>query len=153
MNDPFDALLHRYRGLLFSLCQRYQRRSATLEDLLQEASVALWMNRERLLALSAGPRQAAFVWKIARNAIIDNLRRTPMSEALPEGYETEDEDRSKVYELRERIALLPEPDRTVVTMQLEGYSYEEIAESLKMTVKNVSMRLVRIKEKIRKEWT
>jgi len=153
MNDPFDALLHRYRGLLFSLCQRYQRRSATLEDLLQEASVALWMNRERLLALSEGPRQAAFVWKIARNAIIDNLRRTPMSEALPEGYETEDEDRSKVYELRERIALLPEPDRTVVTMQLEGYSYEEIAESLKMTVKNVSVRLVRIKEKIRKEWT
>ena len=76
-----------------------------------------------------------------------------MSEALPEGYETEDEDRSKVYELRERIALLPEPDRTVVTMQLEGYSYEEIAESLKMTVKNVSVRLVRIKEKIRKEWT
>ena len=56
-------------------------------------------------------------------------------------------------QLHERIALLPEPDRTIVTMQLEGYSYEEIGQQLGMTEKNVSVRLVRIKEKIRKEWT
>ncbi|MCR5064270.1 MAG: sigma-70 region 4 domain-containing protein [Bacteroidales bacterium] len=31
-------------------------------------------------------------------------------------------------------------------MQLEGYSYEEIAEKLGMTVKNVSVRLVRVKK-------
>ena len=37
-------------------------------------------------------------------------------------------------------------------MQLEGYSYEEIGAELGMTEKNVSVRLVRIKEKIRKEW-
>lgn len=37
-------------------------------------------------------------------------------------------------------------------MQLEGYSYEEIGTELGITEKNVSVRLVRIKEKIRKEW-
>ena len=124
-----------------------------MEDLLQEVSVALWQNRERLLALSVGPRQASLVWKISRNAIIDDLRRTPNHEALPEKYESAEHDRSKVQELYERIALLPEPDRTVVTMQLEGYSYEEIARTLGITEKNVSVKLVRIKEKIRKEWT
>lgn len=124
-----------------------------MEDLLQEVSVALWLNREQLYTLSKGPRQVALVWKIARNAIIDDLRRTPVSENLPEEYDTKEEDRSKVHELHERIALLPEPDRTVVTMQLEGYSYEEIAKALGMTVKNVSVKLVRIKDKIRKEWT
>ena len=152
-NDSFDLMLHRYRGLLFTLCRRYQRRGATAEDLLQEASVALWMNREMLLALPVGPRQAALVWKIARNRIIDELRRSPMSEAMPEGYETAADDRSMVQELHERITLLPEPDRTVVRMRLEGYSYEEIADALGMTVKNVSVKLVRIKEKLRKEWT
>ena len=124
-----------------------------MEDLLQEASVALWVKREVVLSLSTGPRQAALVWKIARNAVIDDLRRTPMNEALPESYEAASDDRGKVHELHERIALLPEPDRTVVTMQLEGYSYDEIAEALGMTVKNVSVKLVRIKDKIRKEWT
>ena len=85
--------------------------------------------------------------------IIDDLRRTPLNDPLPEGYEQEEDDRSKVQALHERIAMLPEPDRSVVAMQLEGYSYDEIAKALGMTVKNVSVRLVRIKEKIRKEWT
>ena len=146
-------MLYRYRGMLFKLCRRYQRRGTTMEDLMQEVSVALWLNREPLIALSKGPRQAALVWKIARNAIIDDLRRTPINEELPEGYDAKVDDRSKVQELRERIVLLPEPDRTLVTMQLEGYSYEEIAKALGMTVKNVSVKLVRIKDKIRKEWT
>ena len=124
-----------------------------MEDILQEATLALWINRELVLSQSVMPKQAALVWKIARNAIIDDLRRTPINEALPEGYETADDDRGKVQELYERIAMLPEPDRTVVTMQLEGFSYEEIANALGMTVKNVSVKLVRIKDKIRKEWT
>lgn len=124
-----------------------------MEDLLQEATIALWNNRDRLFSLSAGPRQAALIWKIARNAIIDDLRRTPYSDELPEGYDSADENHEKVNELLERIALLPEQDRMLVTMQLEGYSYDEIAQELGMTVKNVSVRLVRIKEKIRKEWT
>ncbi|MBQ6666985.1 MAG: hypothetical protein IJM65_02565 [Bacteroidales bacterium] len=60
-NDPFDVLLHRYRGLIFNLCRRHQRRGTTIEDLLQEVSVALWLNREKLYALSKGPRQVALV--------------------------------------------------------------------------------------------
>ena len=150
--DPFDALLHRYRGLLFTLCQRYSRRGTTVEDLLQEASVALWRNHEQLTAMSWGPQQAALVWKIARNAVIDDLRRTPETEALPEGFDSTADDRTLLHELHERIALLTEPDRSIVKMQLEGYSYEEIGERLGLSEKNVSVRLVRVKEKIRKEW-
>ena len=150
--DPFDSLLHRYRGLLFELCRRYTRRGTTTEDLLQEASLALWRARERLLPLRP-VEQAAMVWKVARNAVIDSLRRTPDHEPLQEWEEPPQDDRTLVHHLHERIALLPEPDRSVVKMQLEGYSYEEIAEALGMTVTNVSVKLVRIKDKIRKEWT
>lgn len=148
--NTFDDLLHRYRGLLFSLCRHYSRRGTTVEDLIQEASVALWRDRERLLSLSRGPQQAALVWKIARNAVIDDLRRIRSSEPLPENYEEVSEDHSMLQELHERIALLEEPDRTIVNMQLEGYSYEEIGSHLGMTEKNVSVRLVRIKDKLRK---
>ncbi len=150
--DPFDALLHQYRGLLFSLCSHFRHRGLERDDLVQEAVIALWRNREKLLALG-GMQQAALVWKIARNAVIDALRRTDETEALPEGHDSAAEDRTLVEHLHERIALLPEPDRSIVRLQLEGYSYEEIGQQLGMTEKNVSVRLVRIKEKIRKEWT
>lgn len=151
--DPFDELLHRYRGLLFTLCSRFRHRGLETDDLIQEGTVALWRAREQVLGLGAGVQQAALVWKIARNAVIDALRRTEQTEALPEWHDSVAEDRTLVEQLHERIALLPEPDRTIVRMQLEGYSYEEIGERLGMTEKNVSVRLVRIKEKIRKEWT
>jgi len=147
--DPFDTLLHRYRGLLYTLCSRYHRRGLETEDLLQEAAVALWRDRERLLALPS-VQQAAMVWKIARNAMIDQLRKSPESDPLPN--ETEriaDDDRTLLHELHECIALLTEPDRTIVRMQLEGYSYQEIGEQLGMTEKNVSVRLVRTKERLR----
>lgn len=117
--------------------------------MLQEVTVALWRDSERLLSLSAVP-QTALIWKIGRNKIIDCLRREKETEALPEGYEVPDEDRTLLRELHERIALLDEPDRTIVRLQLEGYDYEEIGERVGMTVKNVSVRLVRIKEKLRK---
>ena len=147
--DPFEAMLHRHRGLLFSLCRHYSRRGLEVDDLLQEISVALWRDRERLLSLSAVP-QAALIWKIGRNKIIDCLRREKETEALPEGYEIADEDRTMIRELHERIALLDEPDRSIVRLQLEGYDYKEIGECVGITEKNVSVRLVRIKEKLRK---
>ena len=146
--DPFDELLHRYRGLLFTLCSRFRHRGLDVDDLIQEATIALWRNRERLLALGS-VQQAALTWKIARNAVIDTLRRTGETEELPEGYDERDEDRSLMNELREQISHLEEHDRSIVTLQLEGYSYEEIGNQLGLSEKNVSVRLVRAKEKLR----
>lgn len=150
--DPFETLLHRYRGLLFTLCQRHANRSVEVDDLLQEAAIALWRAREKVLPLPS-VQQAALVWKIARNAVIDNLRRTPLTDSLPDDYDTVEDDKTFINELHEQIALLNEPDRTIVRMQLEGYNYEEIGEAVNMTEKNVSVRLVRIKDKLRKKMT
>ena len=147
--EPFEALLHRYRGLLFTLCQRHANRSVEVDDLLQEAAIALWRAREKVLPLPS-VQQAALVWKIARNAVIDNLRRTPLTDSLPDDYDTVDDNKTLINELHEQIALLDEPDRTIVRLQLEGYNYVEIGDRVGMTEKNVSVRLVRIKEKLRK---
>lgn len=149
MKDPFDELLHRYRGLIFTLCSRFKHRGLEVDDLIQEASIALWRNREKLFSLGS-VQQAALTWKIARNAVIDALRRVEETDVLPEGHDIADDDRSLLHELHEQIGRLEEPDRSIVRMQLEGYSYEEIGNQLEMTEKNVSVRLVRAKEKLRK---
>ena len=147
--DTFEILLHRYNGLLFTLCRHFSRKGVEADDLLQDASVALWRDSERLLSLSAGPQQAALVWRISRNAMIDTLRRTRELDSLSDEYDREADDRNLINELHERIELLDEPDRSIVKLQLEGYNYEEIAEMTGLTVKNVSVRLVRVKDKLR----
>ena len=137
---------------MFTLCSRFRHRGLDTDDLIQEAAISLWRARERLLALS-GPAQAALTWKVARNAVIDALRRIEDSVALPESYDEREEDNTLVDELHEVISHLDEPDRTIVTMKLEGYSYKEISSQLGLTEKNVSVRLVRVKDKLREEMT
>ena len=148
--NPFEELLQHYQGLLYTLCSYFRHRGVETKDLIQEATIALWRNHERLLALT-GVQQAALTWKIARNAVIDFLRRTKEMDELPENYDEKTEDRGLIQELHEQIALLEEPDRTIVRLQLEGYSYEEIGTQLGMTEKNVSVRLVRVKERLRQK--
>ena len=152
LKDPFEAMLHRHRGMLFMLCRHYSWQGLEVHDLLQEVTLALWRDHEHLLTLPA-VQQTALIWKIGRNACIDCVRRLKKAEALPEDYDVVADDRSLLHELHERIALLDEPDRSIVKMQLEGYNYEEIAKQTGMSVKNVSVRLVRIKEKLRKSMT
>jgi RNA polymerase sigma-70 factor (ECF subfamily) len=82
--------------------------------------------------------------------VIDALRRIEDTESIPEYHDEVDEDRSMIQALHEMISQLEEPDRSIVRMQLEGYSYEEIGARLGMTEKNVSVRLVRTKEKLKK---
>ena len=149
--EPFDILFHRYRGLIFSLCKRYARRGVEVDDLIQDSTIAIWRVQEKILPLPP-IQQAAMVWKIVRNAIIDTLRRTNETEKLPEGFDIEADDETLIRELHDQIDLLDEPDRTIVRMQLEGFSYEEIGAKVNMTEKNVSVRLVRIKEKLRKSF-
>ena len=48
--------------------------------------------------------------------------------------------------LRRRIAKLGQFDRAIILLWLENMSYEEIAAVMGITVKNVSVRLYRIKE-------
>ena len=142
----------RYRGLLFSVCRRYQRDGLTADDLLQEVSVRLWELREKLLTIEPAPKQAVWLWRVARNTCIDLQRRSPSPTPLPDDYDTPSDDTSLHDTLHELIAQLPDPDRTIVTMHLEGYDYKEIGKAVGMTKNNIGVRLMRTKEKLKQQW-
>lgn len=142
----------RYRGLLFSVCRRHQRDGLTVDDLLQEVTLRLWELREKLLAIEPAPKQAVWLWRVARSTCIDLQRRTPSPTPLPDDYDTPAEDTALHDTLHELIAQLPEPDRTIVTLHLEGYDYTEIGKAVGMTKNNIGVRLMRIKEKLKQQW-
>lgn len=51
--------------------------------------------------------------------------------------------------LKERISKLGPFDRAIVLLWLENLSYEEIGQIIGISSKNVSVRLVRIKEQLK----
>ena len=142
----------RYRGLLFSVCRRYSGDGLEVDDLLQETTLALWDLREQLFSITLAPKQAAWIWRVARSTCIDLLRHTPPPSSLPDDYDRPADDTTLHDTLHELITQLPEPDRTIVTMHLEGYEYKEIGQQVGMTKNNVGIRLMRIKEKLREQW-
>lgn len=143
----------RYRGLLFSVCRRYSRDGLEVDDLLQETMLALWNQREKLFSITLAPKQAGWIWRVARSTCIDLRRkRSNNPTPLPDDYDAPVEDNSLHDTLHELIALLPEPDRTIVTMHLEGYDYKEIGKKVNITKNNVGIRLMRIKEKLKAQW-
>jgi len=145
-------MMLRYRGLLFSVCRRYSSAGLEVDDLLQETTLALWNLRKELFGITLAPRQAAWIWRVARSTCIDLRRkRSHNLTPLPDDYDAPAEDTTLHDALHELIAQLPEPDRTIVTMHLEGYEYKEIGRKTGMTKNHVGIRLMRIKEKLREQ--
>lgn len=151
-HETFNELILRYRRLIYYVCNRYSRDGLTADDLLQETTIVLWQRREKLFSITSPPKQAAWIWRVARSRCIDLLRRTPQPELLAKEYDKPLEDNTLHDELIELIELLEEPDRTIAKMHLQGYEYKEIARATGMTKDNVGIRLMRIKEKLKTLW-
>jgi len=64
-----------------------------------------------------------------------------------------DEDSRQVQQLNRCISQLGPFDRAIILLWLENMSYEEIGEIVGISTKNVSVRLFRIKEKLKKTST
>ena len=113
--------------------------------------MVLWERREQLMSIASTPQQASWMWRVARSTCVDLLRKEPPSYPVPEKFDAPDEETTLHRDLHELIALLPEPDRSIVTLHLEGYEYKEIGRKLGMTKNNVGIRLMRIKERLKME--
>ena len=61
-----------------------------------------------------------------------------------------DDDSRQIQQLNRRISQLGPFDRAIILLWLENMSYEEIGEIVGISTKNVSVRLFRIKEKLKK---
>lgn len=65
-------------------------------------------------------------------------------------FDPQEERTQRVDLLHRRIARLQPFDRAIVLLWLEDLSYDEIGQILGITAKNVSVRLVRIREQMKK---
>ena len=65
-------------------------------------------------------------------------------------FDDSDDDTKQVQMLKDRISKLGPFDRAIVLLWLENLSYDEIGAIVGISAKNVSVRLVRIKEQLKK---
>ena len=96
-----------------------------------------------------------WVYRVALNTCISQdrrrRRRTDVELSMDiDLFHDADADTRQVDLLHKRIQLLQPFDRAIVLLWLEDLSYDEIAQIVGITTKNVSVRLVRIKEQLKR---
>lgn len=168
----FDSLVERYHKQAYNIAYRMAGNHADAEDLTQEAFIRAFRffgQYRRELPFDS------WLYKIMSNVFIDRLRRKPKVKlrSLDQPVVTEDGEAqfdvadpsagpedvilSKEMDGRIQAALdtLPEAFRmTVIYADIEGLSYEEIAEATKTNIGTVRSRLHRgrrlLRDKLKK---
>lgn len=166
--NAFNLLVKKYQHKVVNLVARYVNNPGDVPDVAQEAFIKAY----RALPTFRG-ESAFYTWlyriavNTAKNYLTSQGRRPPSSDveadeaeyygggealqevATPENLALTDEIKRTVFSA---IEALPEDLRTAITLrELEGLSYEEIAEIMDCPVGTVRSRIFRAREAIDKK--
>lgn len=166
-NRAFDLLVKKYQHKIIGLISRYIHDHAEVQDVAQEAFIKAYR------ALGKFRSESAFyTWmyriaiNTAKNHLVSRGRRPPGSDMdisdaevvdqsgrlsdieSPESSIARDQLEAAVFEA---IAQLPEDLRTAITLrELDGLSYEDIAQIMQCPVGTVRSRIFRAREAVDK---
>ena len=123
-----------------------------VNDLFQEILINLWNGYESFEGRS---NLRTWVYRVSLNTCISQDRKKKKKATIPLSmdinlFADQDEGTRQVDMLRQRINKLGPFDRAIILLWLENMSYEEIGQIVGISTKNVSVRLYRIKEQLKK---
>jgi RNA polymerase sigma-70 factor (ECF subfamily) len=161
--DPFETEALSFLDALYRTALRMTRSEAEAEDLVQETYIRAFRFRHQF---TPGTNLKAWLFRILTNTFINQYRRKA---ARPETTELDDVEESILYrhmrdvspgsaspnpeaelidntlssEVKDALEALPEKFRTTLLLDVEGFSYKEIAEMLDIPIGTVMSRLHR----------
>ena len=149
---PFERIVADYGPLISRIAMSYEADPTLREDLTQQIFLAVW---QALPSYRGDSSLKTFIARVAQNRSISFVTkqvRQPRLAELPERLEADTPNpEEEAIELNEREMLLaatrrlPLPQREVIILVLEGFSYPEIAEMLDIAPNALALRLSRAK--------
>jgi RNA polymerase sigma-70 factor (ECF subfamily) len=162
-SDEFEAEALRHLDALYRTALRMTRSEADAEDLVQETYIRAFRFKDQF---TLGTNMKAWLFRILTNTFINTYRRKT---AQPEVTDLDGIDEFSLYrrmaddraastspdpeaellnsvvdtEVTDALEELPEKFRTTVLLDVEGFSYKEIAEMLSIPIGTVMSRLHR----------
>lgn len=151
--QQFMNFIRKHEQTIYTVCYMFSKDADEVNDLYQDILVRLWKGFETFEGKSY---IRTWIYRVSLNYCINFSNRQKKQREclnLDTGYLLEGSSLEKnlqIKQLYKRINMLGLVDRSVVLLWLEGLSYDEIGAILGISVKNVSFKLVRIKEKLKK---
>jgi RNA polymerase sigma-70 factor, ECF subfamily len=147
------ALIARDHGAMIArIARSYEANAARAEELVQEIFLAVW---QALPNFRGEANIRSFIARIAHNRAISHVARevrapraVPLDEAMPSKAPTPEDDAAASNaraKLEAAVQRLPLNQKMVVTLALEGFPPEDVAEVLGISASAASVRLHRAK--------
>lgn len=151
LEKEFAAVVQENKATIYTVCYMFSADREEVEDLFQEALIALWKG---LSSFRGESNIRSWIYRVALNTCINSERKRRRAESVRldmsiDLFTDTDDDSRQAQMLRQRIGKLGVFDRAIVLLWLENLSYEEIGAIVGITAKNVSVRLVRIREQLK----
>lgn len=148
----FTLIVQEQKDTIYMVCYMFSKDKEEVQDLYQEVLINLWKSFPQFEGRST---VRTWVWRIALNTCISiDRKKRRRKDTLPlkmdiDLYNDMDSDTRQIKMLHERINRLGVFDRAIILLWLENMSYEEIGAIVGISEKNVSVRLVRIREQLK----
>ena len=148
----FAQLVREHKTTIYTVCYMFSKDKDEVEELFQEVLIALWRGFE---TFRGECNIRSWIYRVSLNTCISaerKKRRRADSVRLDMNinlFSDTDEDSRQSQMLRKRIGKLGVFDRAIILLWLENLSYEEIGAIVGISAKNVSVRLVRIREQLK----
>lgn len=147
----FSELIEKHQAIIHKITMVYANGQSNREDLFQEICLQLWRSYPRFRNES---KFSTWMYRVALNTAISDIRKKKTDihfEQLHDNdrFETAPSDKKEQVKLLYRaISKLNRIDKALILLWLEEKSYDEIASILGISKTNVSVKLVRIKQKL-----
>ena len=146
------------KNQLFRFAWSYLGNEADAKDVVQDVMLKVWEQQKRVEIRNL----EAWCMKLTRNHALDKLKRKgrnylPIAEQYDLHSEEADplkqtEELEFVGRLRQAMEQLPEAQREAIQLRdVEGYSYQEIAELLQLELNHVKVLLHRARKKVKEQ--
>ncbi|MBR6975223.1 MAG: sigma-70 family RNA polymerase sigma factor [Bacteroidaceae bacterium] len=157
-NNAFDILLKRYESKVFSYLLYSVKNQELAEDLFQDVFIKIVVRIKNGQYTENG-KFSSWMMRIVHNHLIDYYRTTPTEHilsndqsdvdlfnkaelAINENREQEMIDQQTLAEVKELIALLPDPQREVLLMRVyDELSFKEIAQKTNCSINTALGRM------------
>ena len=153
LEKEFLRLIHENQKIVYKVCKTYRNTPEDQEDLFQEIVYQLWKSYP---SFKGEAKISSWMYRIALNTAIAVYRKQKLPVDLvaemPEQMHTNAGEQTSDNEDRLFAALrtLNDTEKALISLFLEGFSYEEIAAITGITENNTGVRLNRIKNKLKK---
>ena len=147
----FTQMVREQKSTIYLVCYMFSKDKSEVDDLVQEVLLNLWRG---FGSFEGRSDIRTWVYRVSLNTCISSARNKKRFGTLPlnmdiDLFDESDADNRQTGLLHRRISRLQPFDRAIVLLWLENLSYEEIGQIVGISTKNVSVRLVRIKEQLK----